>query len=778
MDIQHERMTGSKRLTLGFISENSQYDSESRIFRGVLEAAERHDANVICFSPFIDDKELLASLNRDQQDDSPIKRKLDQLKRHLDAFNLDGIIIFGWSREYDEHYLPYFRDLIAPVKIMSIGKPHSAFGIPSVISVGGIYVAELARHLIEVHQRRRIGFISAWHGDARLDAYMETTQELGCYDEQLVIRPEDLEAITDVYERIERAIAILLDERKLRIDALMTMNTTEANLALQALRRRGLRVPEDIALTSYEDNPSIAYAKPSLTTIEYPYHNLGYAACDNLARWLNGESIDDIQEIPASLFYRDSCGCTVNGITPPVITYPNAYALQERSIEQIASELRDRYPFEGFDYAELAGFALDGAFKDRDSSFSSRLWQLTSTLKPNTHTRLNPMLERFRELMLPLYASDADAYRRAEEMWFSARFIVRDYESTSLITAYIDEHDTRSILNHIHQNLLLTQSLSDVLAVLNNNLGWIQIPTAFLLLDDGMSTDVRLKPIFAFTDYYNIVDDLAEYTDIGEIYRRFQAQKNGRFAIMVMPLSVDQTRVGLGWFDANRHNMNVIYSLGVQIGKSLRSNLILEESQLLVRRLSHEIELRREKEAQLAYYAEIDSLTRLFNRRYFYHALERIAADNDAFTVFYIDIDGFKQVNDTMGHHVGDELLEQIAHRLRNVLEGEVFPLVHASLHAGTTESGSIFRLGGDEFTALLPLSDRDAAAMRARRIAESLSAPFKLSAGEAYISASIGIGIYPDDAADEEQLLHLADRALYEAKKAKNTYIFYRDMK
>src|SRR5690606_1621492 len=112
----------------------------------------------------------------------------------------------------------------------------------------------------------------------------------------------------------------------------------------------------------------------------------------------------------------------------------------------------------------------------------------------------------------------------------------------------------------------------------------------------------------------------------------FQAQKNGRFAIMVMPLSVDQTRVGLGWFDANRHNMNVIYSLGVQIGKSLRSNLILEESQLLVRRLSHEIELRREKEAQLAYYAEIDSLTRLFNRRYFYHALERIAVDNDAFT--------------------------------------------------------------------------------------------------------------------------------------------------
>ncbi len=170
-------------------------------------------------------------------------------------------------------------------------------------------------------------------------------------------------------------------------------------------------------------------------------------------------------------------------------------------------------------------------------------------------------------------------------------------------------------------------------------------------------------------------------------------------------------------------------------------------------------------EQMLADLANKDSLTFLPNRRWLSYflpdALQRAKGDNHRLALFFIDLDNFKIINDTLGHQAGDELLLQAANRICRA--------VRASDH--------VIRLGGDEFTVVLENfnSENDLSRV-ARSIIQSLSETFTLSAGAGNrVSASIGISIYPSDGEDAETLLKHADVAMYAAKsKGKARHHFY----
>ncbi len=167
---------------------------------------------------------------------------------------------------------------------------------------------------------------------------------------------------------------------------------------------------------------------------------------------------------------------------------------------------------------------------------------------------------------------------------------------------------------------------------------------------------------------------------------------------------------------------------------------------------------------QMVRQAHYDSLTRLPRRSRFMEQaeamLQRLARARGQAAFLFVDMDGFKAVNDRFGHAVGDACLVQAAARLRSHVRG--YDLVA--------------RLGGDEFVlALEGIPGPDEAASVARKLLEALAQPYG-SQGEVQMSASIGIGLYPDHGAELESLLAAADRAMYEAKQAgKNTYRFFR---
>lgn len=175
-----------------------------------------------------------------------------------------------------------------------------------------------------------------------------------------------------------------------------------------------------------------------------------------------------------------------------------------------------------------------------------------------------------------------------------------------------------------------------------------------------------------------------------------------------------------------------------------------------------------------------DELTTLPNRAWFQDQLERTIADHGRSgrpaALLFLDLDQFKKLNDTMGHHVGDALLVEVARRLRLCLgQSDQLASRLAEPHHAATQ-GSVSRLGGDEFTILLPaVAGREAVADVARDVLEALSRPFDLR-GQAYCaSVSVGVALLPQDGTTSEALLKSADTAMYQAKSAgRGTFCFY----
>ncbi|HEX8125903.1 MAG TPA: EAL domain-containing protein [Allosphingosinicella sp.] len=157
--------------------------------------------------------------------------------------------------------------------------------------------------------------------------------------------------------------------------------------------------------------------------------------------------------------------------------------------------------------------------------------------------------------------------------------------------------------------------------------------------------------------------------------------------------------------------------------------------------------------------AMYDPVTALPNRVHFRREAERILASRDSgAALLFVDLDGFKEVNDRLGHAQGDQVLVMVANRLRVVLKAEVAD--------GTLAPPLLARLAGDEFTMLLPeVSTRDEAERIAARALAALAEPFRSPAGSVLIGGSIGIALSPEHGSDLAELMKAADVAMYQAK-------------
>lgn len=192
--------------------------------------------------------------------------------------------------------------------------------------------------------------------------------------------------------------------------------------------------------------------------------------------------------------------------------------------------------------------------------------------------------------------------------------------------------------------------------------------------------------------------------------------------------------------------------------------------------LQQEIKSREETEKQIRFLAYYDSLTNLPNRTFFKELLKQAIAyahrSKLILAVLFIDLDDFKRINDTLGHDMGDRLLQAVSNRLlKSIRDSDNI----ARLEENENPDAAA-RLGGDEFVLLLQnLAHIHDAGKAASRILEATSMPFELDGREVFITASIGISLYPADGEESSDLLKSADVAMYQAKaKGRNSYQHY----
>lgn len=184
------------------------------------------------------------------------------------------------------------------------------------------------------------------------------------------------------------------------------------------------------------------------------------------------------------------------------------------------------------------------------------------------------------------------------------------------------------------------------------------------------------------------------------------------------------------------------------------------ERELKEAKLRREYRRAQERVQYLAYY---DPLTDLPNRALFTDRLDQAVLlgrrEKHRFALMIMDLDRFKLINDTLGHHAGDEALQQVAARLKTCLR----------------ESDTVARLGGDEFAALLPTTlHQDGAVVVARKIMAAISKTFQIEDRHFQVGISLGIALYPEHGDESDILMRAADTAMYEAKKPRNDFRVY----
>jgi diguanylate cyclase (GGDEF)-like protein/PAS domain S-box-containing protein len=204
---------------------------------------------------------------------------------------------------------------------------------------------------------------------------------------------------------------------------------------------------------------------------------------------------------------------------------------------------------------------------------------------------------------------------------------------------------------------------------------------------------------------------------------------------------------------------------GTVMSVEYRSHPIFSEGRVMGAVVTFsDITQRKEMQEQVWYQANYDALTDLPNRNLFHDRLDQAIAQaartQGQLALLFVDLDGFKEVNDTLGHDAGDALLKETARRLTGCVR----------------ESDIVARMGGDEFTVILPRIDRrEDAETVAAKIVQCLAQPFAVMEREVKMSGSVGIALYPNDGATGPTLLKSADAAMYRAKEAgRNAFRFY----
>ena len=201
---------------------------------------------------------------------------------------------------------------------------------------------------------------------------------------------------------------------------------------------------------------------------------------------------------------------------------------------------------------------------------------------------------------------------------------------------------------------------------------------------------------------------------------------------------------------------------GTKIWVEIIAIPVKHNGEMVIQAIIRDVTVRKYYEDQLTYMATYDPMTGVVNRSSFIEALDQIIEEADesgeTFAVLYIDLDKFKNINDSLGHGVGDELLIQFAKRLgRNIRNLDV-----------------VGRVGGDEFLILLRDIAKEKIEMIVKRMLANFNEPYMIQDNKIHSTSSVGIAMYPVDGNDSEKLIHSADQALYRAKEKRNHFEFY----
>jgi diguanylate cyclase (GGDEF)-like protein len=649
-------------------------------------------------------------------------------------WNTDGLIVFSPLRS--ENRIRYVGELSqAGFPLVFIG---SGTGTPMIAADNEGGIRQALEHLVG-HGHRDIAFIAGDPEDpgdslARIVAFREGVQAFGLNADPRLIacgRHWDEAAYRAVQQMLESGV---------KFTAVMCSNDQSALGVVRALDEAGLRIPWDVAVTGFDDQPEALSVIPPLTSVHYPLIETGYRALLMLRNRIVGgaEASSDVVRVATQLIPRQSCGClsidtpeesssgtvpphrSEERLTPADLTQAMTDALLSRNAVDRAAE---RVQLCG----RLVGAFLQSVREEDVSPFQVALTEILKRIELQTedpHAWQAAISVLRLSIRSPLAGGPPPNPRLAEDLLHRARMLLSDsarrrFLHQQLVHAYQEEAVgllTARMLSSLEETLIyaaLAESLPDI---------GIRSAQVFYFEPDGDDPYAGSRLPLEGTRFPGLRFET----------RRFPPRElrsgSAPFQFAILPFFFQEERLGYMAFEAEDfHSLAMIV---IQLSAAVKS------AQLHAR----------VRELSLS-----DALTGVSNRRFFEILIDKESRRSRRYgrplALIAADIDRFREYNDAFGHPAGDQALREIARCFREE--------ARRSLDV-------VARCGGEEFAVLLPETDAAGALLIAQRIRRRIAADARFLRP---VTVSFGVAGTGEEGADPQALIDRADRALCQAK-------------
>lgn len=576
-NLKQEVQVKQGRLTLGFFSFHEDGDYHNQMMSGIFEAARKHDVNIIIFNSF-----------GHNMGDEGFEHEMKDLLAVVREQKLDGLMFIGWLHNFVSGFQEEISRLQMP--LFSIGAGHK--DIPCVYTDGGIYLRELLHHLIQVHGCKKVAFISPRTNtssliDNRIQSYMDVMGEYGIYNPQLFVNAMMMNpAGMNFSLRAQKALAVLLDERKITFDAIVSSYNDEAVAVLKELGDRGFNVPEDIKIVGYEDDDSGKYATIPITTVYFPFWELGFHGCERFIKILtqknyNNESLSSF--IAGRVILRNSCGCISSSValaaTDQSTIKGAGSLLTEPDQQEICRQMSEIFPAPSFDMAELLNaFFMDFRMKTGDRFLEILENQLVTYYQSHNDTSsIQDFISRLRKLILPYLDGHNHELVRMEDLLHQARITIEEKTVNLLGYQTVQIDHLHQILHKISQKLISTFQTQKLMNVLELSLVRLNIRSCYLFLfnrSKDAAADTTLA--FEYLDGWRVsVNANQPPFHLKNLLDNLPQTR--RYSLLTYYMAVNEENMGLVLFEPGPYLERFYFMLSVLLSTALKGAILVEK---------------------------------------------------------------------------------------------------------------------------------------------------------------------------------------------------------
>ncbi|RJP48977.1 MAG: GAF domain-containing protein [Anaerolineaceae bacterium] len=599
----------SKRKTVAVLGAYLTRVWGAEFMNGVLDSARANDINVVYF---VGGKPLAIEAPEREGRSYGL---YDLIKPgQFDGILLTADIAHGLSRNEIEDFCRSF----APTPTASFAVP--AEGVSSVMADNEGGMRAVVRHLIEAHGYKRIAFLRGPKGQ------IEADQRFNAYKEELKannIRFEESLVVEGDYtpESGRAAARTLLDERKIRLQAIVASNDQMAFGALETLQQRGVNVPDSVALTGFDDVSEAQSMGVPLTTVRQSFYQAGRRAFEALLTRMNGGQVEDVNILPSSLVVRWSCGCLPESIHRAIVL-PKEVAHTGRLENKRDAAIRALFGAAGIaetdparpQYVDVFGRAWDvflASLKEMNKSdaFLKMVQAMVEVLQRNGYdfNTWQNVISTFRKYALGGISSNT-IMLRAENLFQQARMLVGELSQRAQAYHRLEYQKLEEILNNFSFSMAPAMSFDQIGDAISKHFPILGLERWYVMFYSDVSApgSVSSPPpesyrlLLQYDDNRFQIPREKSALATGRLVPRGKTPEDHRYDAVVMPLTLASNRFGFMWAEMGPQDWDIYVRVKNLLSSALLRTMLVqqrEQAQMEVERLLNEA---RERAVELA----------------------------------------------------------------------------------------------------------------------------------------------------------------------------------